>query len=186
MDARQALQTRERAAMTAWAVYQRNVGRLSLAAICALAELEPMRSNTDGSFSVQGGLGRPLAKTTLHGWLTEAREQFRDEYIKRPILDMVMEEDDRLEHLAAETAQVIRTSEPGSSRWQAAFDRHLRTLESRRKLLGLDRPQRIELTDGGAVHTDPATVALKAALEAAQRRRDEAYADIATEEELDG
>lgn len=177
-DARQALQTRERAAMTAWAVYQRNVARLSLAAICALAELEPMRSNVDGSYNPAGGLGKPLAKSTLHGWLADARDQFRDDYIRRPVLDMVMEEDDRLEHLAAETAQVIRFSEPGSPRWQAAFDRHLRTLESRRKLLGLDQPVRVEVTADVTTHDDPASTKLAEAMTEAKQRRDALMAEV--------
>lgn len=176
-DARQALQTRERAAMTAWAVYQRNVRKLSLAAICALAGSAPMRMD-DGSFAFDGGLGKPLAKSTLHLWLSEARDQFRDEYIKRPILDMIMEEDDRLEHLAAEYAAAMSSTEAGSNQWFNASDRYLRTLESRRKLLGLDRPQQIEVTHEVAQHDDPASTKLKKAMEAAQARRDEMLAEV--------
>jgi hypothetical protein len=175
--ATQALQTAEIANASAWAVYQRNVARLSLAAICALAAMEPMRRE-DGSYDINGGLGRPLAKSTLHRWLTEARESFRDEYLRRPLIDMVQEEDDRLEHLAAESAQVIRMSEPGSPKWQAAFDRHLRTLESRRKLLGLDQPTRIEVTAEVTTHDDPASAKLAEAMADAKRRRDELMAEV--------
>lgn len=167
MDRRQSLQTVERAAATAWAVYQRNVRQLSLAAICALAAAEAIRSD-DGSYSVDGGLGRPLATSTLHGWLAEAREQFRDEYIKRPIIDMIQEEDERLEHLAAQWAAeaqqyAARIAERVAQQaalglpvdipagWitarHNALDRHLRVLESRRKLLGIDRPVKVEVED---------------------------------------
>lgn len=180
-DARQALQTRERAAATAWAVYQRNIRKLSLAAICALAAAEPIRGN-DGSYSFDAGLGRGLAKTTLHTWLTEARDQFRDEYIKRPILDMIMEEDDRLEQLAAEVAVVMGAATPGSKGWFEAYDRHLRTLESRRKLLGIDRPQQVEITHT-VEHDDPATMKLKAAMVAAKAKMD---ADLAEAQEVEG
>jgi hypothetical protein len=180
-DARQALQTREAAAATAWAVYQRNVRNLSLAAICALAASEPIRGN-DGSYGFDGGLGRPLAKTTLHRWLTEAREQFRDEYVKRPILDMLMEEDDRLEHLASKAAVLMDASVPGSKQWFESFDRHLRTLESRRKLLGIDRPQQIEVTQTSA-HDDPATTRLKQALQAAEARKQAQMAEALAEDD---
>lgn len=182
VDARQALQTREAAAATAWAVYQRNVRKLSLAAICALAGSAPMRRD-DGSYGYDGGLGRPLAKSTLHTWLTQARDQFRDEYIKRPILDMIMEEDDRLEHLAAEFAVVMSKSEPASPQWFAAADRHLRTLESRRKLLGIDRPQQVEVTHTDGTHDDPATVKLKLAMEKAAARTEAMKAEVQAEDE---
>lgn len=181
VDARQALQTREAAAATAWAVYQRNVRKLSLAAICALAASEPIRGN-DGSYDFDAGLGRPLAKTTLHRWLTEAREQFRDEYIKRPVLDMLMEEDDRLEHLAAEYAVVMASAEPGSAGWYNASDRYLRTLESRRKLLGIDRPQQVEVTHDVVQHDDPASAKLRAAMEKAAERREAQVAEALAEE----
>lgn len=175
-DARQALQSRERAAMTAWAVYQRNVARLSLAAICALAAMEPIRSD-DGSYGFGGGLGKPLAKSTLHHWLTEARDQFRDEYIKRPIIDMIQEEDERLEHLAAEWANEARMLPAGSARRFDALDRYLRVLESRRKLLGLDQPTRVEVIDPG-VHGDPASTKLTEAMREAAARRDALLASI--------
>jgi hypothetical protein len=178
MDARQSLQTRERAAMTAWAVYQRNVRQLSLAAICALAASEAIRSETDGSYSTDGGLSRPLAISTLYGWLTEARDQFRDEYIKRPILDMIMEEDERLEHLASIHMTDARNADIGTDKRAKALDSYLRTLESRRKLLGLDRPQQIEVTHEVAQHDDPASTKLKKAMEAAQARRDEMLAEV--------
>lgn len=178
-DARQALQTREAAAATAWAVYQRNVRNLSLAAICTLAASEPIRGN-DGSYGFDGGLGRPLAKTTLHRWLMEAREQFRDEYVKRPILDMLMEEDDRLEHLAAMHMADARAADVGTDKRAKSLDSYLRTLESRRKLLGIDRPQQIEVTTT-TEHDDPATVKMKAALADAARRKEAALADIEAE-----
>jgi hypothetical protein len=175
--ATQALQTREAALVSAWVVFQRNVARLSIAAICALAAQEPKRRD-DGAYDPSGGLGRPLAKSTTYRYLAEARESFREEYLKRPVLDMVMEEDERLEHLAAETAQVIRMSEPGSPRWQAAYDRHLRTLESRRKLLGLDQPVRVEVTAEVTTHDDPASAKLAEAMADAKARRDELMAEV--------
>lgn len=144
-------------------------------AICALAASEPIQRN-DGSYDFDHGLGRPLAKTTLHRWLTEAREQFRDEYVKRPILDMLMEEDDRLEHLAAEAAVVMAAAVPGSKGWFEAYDRHLRTLESRRKLLGIDRPQQVEITHNVEQHDDPATTKLREAMINAKAKMD---ADLA-------
>lgn len=173
-DARQALQSREAAAATAWAVYQRNVRNLSLAAICALAASEPIRGN-DGSYGFDGGLGRPLAKTTLHRWLMEAREQFRDEYVKRPILDMLMEEDDRLEHLAAQYAITMQQAEPASAAWFNASDRYLRTLESRRKLLGIDRPQQVEVRVESSDDDRPDPV--KEAMKRAALRRDAQLAE---------
>lgn len=176
--ATQALQSREAALASAWVVFQRNVARLSIAAICSMAAWEPKRRE-DGSFDPAGGLGRPLAQSTAYRWLAEARESFRDEYLRRPVLDMVMEEDERLEQLAAEAAQVMRMSEPGSPRWQAAFDRHLRTLESRRKLLGIDQPTRIEVVGEVTVHDDPASAKLAEAMTDAKERRDRLMAELA-------
>lgn len=179
VDARQALQTREAAAATAWVVYQRNVRNLSLMALCALAAAAPIRRE-DGSYDPEGGLGRPLAKSTAHRWLMDARDQFRDEYVKRPILDMLMEEDDRLENLAAKHAVTMDSFEPGTKGWFEASDRYLRTLESRRKLLGIDRPQQVEVRVEQTDHDDPASTKLKAAMAEAKARRD-ALLDAARE-----
>jgi hypothetical protein len=176
VDARQALQTREAAAATAWAVYQRNVMGISVAAICTLAASEAIRRE-DGSFDPRGGIGRPLAQSTVYRWMAEAREQFRDEYIKRPILDMIMEEDDRLEHLAAVHMADARAADVGTDKRAKSLDSYLRTLESRRKLLGIDRPQQVEITHD-VKHDDPATTKLKAAMQAAQARRDEMLAQV--------
>jgi hypothetical protein len=176
-DARQALQSREAAAMSAWVVFQRNVARLSIAAICALAAMEPIRRE-DGSFDPRGGLGRPLAQSTTYRWLAQAREQFRDEYLRRPVLDMVMEEDDRLEHLAAEWANEARMLPLGSARRFDALDRYLRVLESRRKLLGLDQPTRLEVVAEVTNHDDPASTRLAEAMADAKARRDAILAEL--------
>lgn len=162
MDARQALQTREAAAATAWVVYQRNVVGLSIAAICVLAASEPIRRE-DSGYSIEGGLGRPLAQSTVYRWLAEAREQFREEYIKRPILDMVQEEDERLEHLAAMWMTEARSLDVGTDGRARALDKYLRVLESRRKLLGLDQPTKVQVEGDRAA--DPAATEV-AAMEA--------------------
>jgi hypothetical protein len=181
VNATQALQTREAAAVSAWVVYQRNVRNLSIAAICVLAGSEPIRRE-DGSYSFDGGIGRQLAQSTAYRYLKEAREQFRDEYVKRPILDMLMEEDDRLEHLAAIHMADARAADVGTDKRAKALDSYLRTLESRRKLLGIDRPQQIEVTTSTG-HDDPATVKMKAALVEAQKRKDAALAHIQADDD---
>jgi hypothetical protein len=163
--------------MSAWVVFQRNVARLSIAAICALAAQEPIRRE-DGSYAPTGGLGRPLAQSTTYRWLAEARESFREEYLKRPVIDMIQEEDDRLEHLAAEWAHEARQLPAGSARRFDALDRYLRVLESRRKLLGLDQPVRVELTADITSHDDPASTKLAEAMADAKRRRDELMAEV--------
>lgn len=184
MNATQALQTREAAFVTAWVLYQRNVVGLSIMAICVLAGSDPIRGD-DGSYANEGGIGRQLAKSTVYAYLKDARDQFRDEYVKRPILDMIMEEDDRLEHLADTSMQALRSAEAGSPQWFAAYDRHLRTLESRRKLLGIDRPQQVDVRHEVVEHDDPATTKLKAALVAAQARK-EADLAVVMHEDDDG
>lgn len=177
---KQALQTRERAFEDAWIVYQRNVIGLSVAAICVLAAAEPIKLG-DGSLSPQGGIGRPLAQSTVYGRLADARDQFRDEYMRRPILDAIMEEDDRLEHLAAMHMQDARAAKVGTVTRGNALDRYLRTLESRRKLLGIDRPQQVEITHT-VEHDDPATTKLRAAMVAAKAKMD---ADLAEAQEVE-
>jgi hypothetical protein len=180
MNATQALQTREAAAMTAWVVYQRNIVGLSILAICTLAAEDPIRRD-DGAYEYHGGLGRPLAKSTVYRWLAEAREQFRDEYIKRPILDMIMEEDERLEHLAAMHMTDARNAEVGTDKRGKSLDSYLRVLESRRKLLGIDRPQQIEVQHTDAGPADAATSKLNAAMAAAKAKRDEMLASASRE-----
>jgi hypothetical protein len=175
--ATQALQTREAALASAWVVFQRNVARLSIAAICALAAQEPKRRE-DGSYDPAGGLGRPLAQSTTYRYLAEARAQFRKEYLERPVLDMIQEEDERLEHLAAEWAHEARRLPEGSAGRHNALDRYLRVLESRRKLLGLDQPVRVEVTADITTHDDPASAKLAEAMNDAKRRRDELMAEV--------
>lgn len=172
-----ALQTREAALISAWIVWQRNVARLSIAAIVALATTDAIRKD-DGTYGYAGGLGRPIARSTVYRYLSEWRESFREEYLKRPVLDMVQEEDERLEHLAAELAHVMRTSEPGGAKWLNASDRYLRVLESRRKLLGIDQPTRVEVVTGTGEHDDPASAQLAEAMREAAARRDALLADI--------
>lgn len=181
VDARQALQTREAAASSAWVVYQRNVVGLSVAAICVLAASEPMRLE-DGRYDFAHGLGRPLAQSTCYLWLKQAREQFRDEYLKRPVLDMLMEEDERLEHLAAIHMSDARNAEIGTDKRAKALDSYLRTLESRRKLLGIDRPQQVEVVHDVVQHDDPASAKLRAAMEKAAERREAQVAEALAEE----
>jgi hypothetical protein len=138
---------------------------------------EPIRRD-DGSYAPQAASGGPVAQSTVYRWLAEARESVPDEYLRRPVIDMVMEEDDRLEHLAAEWAHEARRLPEGSPRRHNALDRYLRVLESRRKLLGLDQPVRVELTADITSHDDPASTKLAEAMADAKRRRDELMAEV--------
>jgi hypothetical protein len=162
--------------VSAWVVFQRNVARLSIAAICALAAQEPKRRD-DGGYDPAGGLGRPLAKSTTYRYLAEARESFREEYLKRPVSTWSWRRTTGSSTSPPRWAQVIRSAR-GAPRWQAAFDRHLRTLESRRKLLGLDQPVRVELTADITSHDDPASTKLAEAMADAKQRRDELMAEV--------
>jgi hypothetical protein len=132
----------------------------------------------DGSYHPDGGIGRPIAQSTIYRYLAEARESFRKEYLERPVIDMIQEEDERLEHLAAQWAHEARRLPEGSPGRHNALDRYLRVLESRRKLLGLDQPVRVELTADITNHDDPASTKLAEAMADAKQRRDALMAEV--------
>jgi hypothetical protein len=90
---------------------------------------------------------------------------------------MLMEEDDRLENLAAKHAVTMDSFEPGTKGWFEASDRYLRTLESRAEA-ARHRPAAADRGHHDNGHDDPATVKMKAALAEAQKRKDAALADI--------
>jgi hypothetical protein len=162
--------------MSAWVVFQRNVARLSIAAICALAAQEPIRRD-DGSYAPTGGLGRPLAQSTdlplagrgarvvPRGVPQAARHRHGPGGGRPP---------------RAPRRRVGARGSPlpeGSPPRHNALDRYLRVLESRRKLLGLDQPVRVELTADITSHDDPASTKLAEAMADAKQRRDELMAD---------
>lgn len=183
-DTKKSIQTRERAAEDAWLVFQRNVMMLSVAAIMELAKLDAIRLE-DGSLAHHGGIGRSISHQTVYTRLNDARKQYADEFIKRPILDVVMEEDDRLEHLAMIHMNDARTADIGTDKRAKSLDAYLKVLESRRKLLGIDRPMKLEVVDSTTDHDDPASVKLKAAMQAAVERRDQMLADANQDDDAD-
>lgn len=195
-DTAKALITRERAAEDAWIVYQSRVNRLSSARIAELALLAAIRL-ADGTFDPGGGLGKRIAERTVAWRLSERREDVVHDMIQRPLMDMIAEEVEALDEEIAwwatmsrtvvmeadeETGQIVGRPNPLKARHNARTNL-LRVMESKRKLLGLDQPARVDVR-AEVVHTDPATTQLAAALDEAAKRREQAYTDIATEEEL--
>jgi hypothetical protein len=192
-DERRAILTRERAFEDAWITYQNVVNKLSPNRIAQLAVIAAVRL-ADGSFSHDAGLGKHIAERTIRWRLAERREQLVEDLIARPITDMIAEE---LQALEEEQAWWATMSRPIIQQYVGgqmeitpnflavrvkARENLLRVMESRRKLLGIDRPQQVEITHT-VEHDDPATTKLRAAMVAAKAKMD---ADLAEAQEVEG
>jgi hypothetical protein len=196
--ARKALITRERAFEDSWITYQATVNKLSPYRIAQLAVVAAVRL-ADGSFDLNAGLGKHIAERTVRWRLSERREQVVEDMINRPLVDMIAEEMQALDEEQAwwarasmststwvidpeaEGGDLVEVSIPFKDRMTARAQL-LRVMESKRKLLGIDRPQQVEVTHELVEHDDPATTKLKAAMEAAKAKMTADLAQVQDEE----
>ena len=163
-DAKTSLLTRERAFEDAWIFQMRDVRLYSTADIARLTVVAAIRL-ADGSFSLDGGLGKALSERTVLWRLSELRDAVTEEFVKQPLERILYERHLELQRVMSMFAEEARIS-TGKARLDALAG-YVRTQESERKLLGIDRPQQVEVkhTDDTGQADDRLVQAMKLAAE---------------------
>lgn len=180
-----AMATLDHDAEVSW-IYQHRLQYRTVEQIAAMANAPAVRS-ADGRFSLDGGLGRRISRSTVQRRVLEAAKVHTEE-----LAELVPEYRamslDRIDQLSvASTAQLARALQrcgyvyEKGMEWgtvelddkaEAVVTNALRTLanleEQRRKLLGLDAPVEISVT---VEHYDAEALELQAMLDAAAVRK---------------